>query len=157
MSLRSGGGRTVALAIQRVQFFSGLEAHGLSRRNAHFSPGAGIAANPGLAGPYAEHAKTAQFNAFPRCQRLLQALEYRVYGCFRLGPRQARPLNYMMNDVLLDQWGTSLQRFSNRFELIRVAVGTQSGIRSGLSIASRAPIGLTPTPMMLQVLRHLGN
>ena len=39
------------------------------------------------------------------CQGLLEALEDRIHGCLRLGPREAGALDYVMDDVLFNQWG----------------------------------------------------
>src|SRR5258708_2114329 len=54
--LRALRRRTVC---QRMQFLARLEAHRLARRYAHLGAGAGIAANPGLTCPNAEHAESA--------------------------------------------------------------------------------------------------
>ncbi len=67
----------------------------------------------------------------PCGQSLLQAFEDGIDGRFCLGSGQARPLNYVMYDVLLDQGGTSLHRFRTAVEHL--------------------------TLVMLQVLRRLGN
>jgi len=46
-----------------VQFLAGLEPNSFSRSDADFGAGAGIAADSGFAGAYAEYAKSAQFDA----------------------------------------------------------------------------------------------
>jgi len=99
----SGAGRTAGL--KRMQFLARLEAHSLARSDAHFGAGAWIAANPGFAGADAENAKSAQFNALSGGQGLLQALENRIHRSFCLGARQARALDYLMDDVLFNQSG----------------------------------------------------
>jgi hypothetical protein len=91
-----------------VQFLAWLEAHGLARRDAYFGTGAGIAADASLASADAENAKASQFDAFAVGESLLQALENCVYSSLCLGAGQARALNHMMDDVLLNQSGTSL-------------------------------------------------
>ena len=88
-----------------MQFLAGFEAHGLSGGDADLGSGTGIAANAGFAGADAENAKSAQFDALAGSQGLLQALEDRIDRCFRLGARQAGALDYLMDDVLFNQWG----------------------------------------------------
>jgi hypothetical protein len=88
-----------------VQLFARLETYGLAGSNADLGTGAGIAADPGFAGADTENAKSTQFDAFAGCQSLFQALEDRIHRSFRLGARQARALNYVMDDVLFNQWG----------------------------------------------------
>ena len=88
-----------------MQFLAGLEADGLAGSDADLGAGAGIAADAGFAGADAENAKSAQFDALAGGQGLLQALENRIHRSLRLGARQARALDYMMDDVLLNQWG----------------------------------------------------
>src|ERR1700739_1739940 len=51
-----------ATILQRVQLFARLEADGLAGCDADLRPGAGIAANAGLARADAEDAKAAQFD-----------------------------------------------------------------------------------------------
>jgi hypothetical protein len=89
-----------------MQFFARLEAYGFAGSYAYFGSGAGISADSGFARADAEDAKSAQFDALAGGQSLLQALEYRIHGGFRLGARQARAPNYLMYDVLLNQKGT---------------------------------------------------
>ena len=114
-----------------MQFFAWFEAHGLSRGNADFGAGAGIATDTGFAGANAENAKPAQFDALAGCQGQFQALENRIHRGLCLGARQARALDYVMDDVLLNQWGN-------------LAGAT------GLNV-------LRPTLLMLQVSQRLGN
>ena len=88
-----------------VQFLAGLEADSFAGSDADFGAGAGIAADAGFAGADAEDAKSAQFDALAGGQSLLEALEDRIHGCFRLGARQAGALDDVMDDVLFNQWG----------------------------------------------------
>ena len=88
-----------------MQFFTGLEAYGLSRRDADLGAGSGIAADAGFAGADAENAESAQFDTLAGGKSLLEALEDGIHRGFCLGPRQARALDNMMDDVLLNQWG----------------------------------------------------
>jgi hypothetical protein len=88
-----------------MQFLAGFEAHGFSRSDADFGAGAGVAAYAGFAGADAENAKSAQFDALAGGQGLLQALKNRIHRGLCLGARQACALDYMMDDVLLNQRG----------------------------------------------------
>jgi hypothetical protein len=88
-----------------VQFLARFKADGFTGRNADFSPGAGIAANPGFAGTDAENAESTQFNALTRGQGLLQALKDRIHRGLCLGARQAGALDNLMDNVLFNQWG----------------------------------------------------
>jgi hypothetical protein len=99
----SGVGRSAIL--EHVQFFAGLEAHGLAGSDADLGAGSWIAADAGFAGADAENAKPAQFDALAGCQSLLKALEDRIHRSFRLGARQARALDNVMDDVLFNQRG----------------------------------------------------
>ena len=98
--------RLVAVAVsERVQFFAGLEAHSFAGSDADLGAGAGIAADAGFAGADAEDAKPAQFDALAGRQSLFQALEDRIHRSLSLGAGQARALDHVMNDVLLNQSG----------------------------------------------------
>jgi hypothetical protein len=89
-----------------MQFLAWFEADCLPRGYAHLSAGAGIAADTGFSRADAENAKSAQFDALAGGQSLLEALEDRIHRGLCLGTRQARALDYMMDDVLLNQWST---------------------------------------------------
>jgi hypothetical protein len=88
-----------------MQFFTGLEAHSLSGRDANFSPSAGIAPDAGFARANAEHAKTAQLNALTCCQGFFQALKYGIDCRFGLSAGQACAFDHMVHDVLFNQSG----------------------------------------------------
>jgi hypothetical protein len=88
-----------------MQFLARFEAHCLAGRNAHLGAGPGISAYASFAGADAENAKSAQFDALSGGKGLFQALEDRIHRSFCLGARQTRALDYMMDDVLLNQWG----------------------------------------------------
>ena len=88
-----------------MQFFTGLEAHGLARRDADFSAGSRIAADAGFACANAEDAESTQFNALTCCQGFFQPFEDCVDCCFGLGARQACALDHMVDDVLFNQSG----------------------------------------------------
>jgi len=91
---------------QRMQFLARLESNGLSGGDADLGSGAWVSADAGFAGADAEDAEAAQLNALTGSQGLLEALEDSIHRGFRLGAGQARALNHMMDDVLLNQWGT---------------------------------------------------
>ena len=88
-----------------MEFFTRLETDGFAGGYADFGSGARIAADSGFTGSDAENAESAQLNALAGGKSLLQALEDRIHRGFRLGPRQSRALDYLMDDVLLNQWG----------------------------------------------------
>jgi hypothetical protein len=88
-----------------VQVFSGLEAHRLAGGDADFSAGAGVAADACFACADAENSESAQFDALACCESLFEALENRIHSSFGLAAGKARALDYVMDDVLLNQWG----------------------------------------------------
>jgi hypothetical protein len=88
-----------------VQFLAGFEANGFPWGNADLGAGSGIAADACFAGSDAKNAESAQFDALAGRQGLLEALEDRIHRSFRLGTRQARALDDVMDDVLFNQWG----------------------------------------------------
>jgi hypothetical protein len=88
-----------------MQFLARLEAHCLARSDAHFGACAWVAANASFAGADAEYAKSAKFDALSGGQGLLKALEDRIHRSFCLRARQARALDYLMDDVLFNQSG----------------------------------------------------
>ena len=89
---------------QRVQFLARLESDRFAGCNADLGAGPRIAANTGLAGTDAENAKSAQFDAITGGESLLEALKNRIHRGFSLGAGQARALDYIVNNVLFDQW-----------------------------------------------------
>ncbi len=89
-----------------VQFLPWLKAHGLSWGDADLGAGAGIAADAGFAGADTENAESAQFDALACSQGFLEALEDCIDCGLRLGAGQAGALDDLMDDILLDQWGT---------------------------------------------------
>jgi hypothetical protein len=88
-----------------MELFSGLEAYCFARGDADLGSSAGIAADAGFSGADAENAKSAQFDALACGEGLLEALEDGIHGSFCLGARQAGALDYVMDDVLFNQWG----------------------------------------------------
>ena len=116
---------------QGMKFLARFKADSFSRSDAHLGAGARITADACFAGADAENAKSAQFNALTGGQGLLEALENGIHRSLRLGPRKAGALDYMMDDVLLNQRGN-------------LAGAT------GMTV-------LRPEGLMLQVLRRLWN
>ena len=114
-----------------MQFLARFEAYSLAGGDANLGAGSRIAADPGLAGAHTEDAKPAQFDALTGGESLFEALENRIHRSFCLAAGEACALDYMMDDVLLNQWGN-------------LAGAT------GMTV-------LRPTEMMLQVLCRLGN
>ncbi len=94
-------------AFQPLQFFAGLEAHGLTGRDAYLCPSPGIAADTGLPGFYGEYAKPAKLDPLAGNQRLLHAIEDSVDGGLRLGPWQSGSLYNSLDKILLDQDGSA--------------------------------------------------
>ena len=104
MQLFRGLGWCIAVC-QRMQLLAGLEPYRFARSDADFSAGAGIAANAGLAGSDAEDAEASQFDPLACCKGLLETLEDSIHGRLSLNARQARALDYVVYDVLLNQCG----------------------------------------------------
>jgi|SRR5579862_9010187 len=88
-----------------MQFLARFKPHCFARCNADLGSGAGIATDSSFASAHAEDAKSAQFDALARSQCLFQAFEDCVDGCFGLCARQTGALDYVMDDVLFNQWG----------------------------------------------------
>jgi dCTP deaminase len=86
-----------------VQLFTGLEADCFTGGDADFSPGAGVTADAGFARPDAEDAEAAEFDAIAAGEGVFQPFEHCIHGGFRLGPRQACPLDDVVDNILLDQ------------------------------------------------------
>ena len=86
-----------------MEFFAGLETNGFAGSDTDFSASARITADAGFTRSDAENAESAQFYAVARGKRLLEPFEYGVYRCLSLGPRQACPLDHVMDNILLDQ------------------------------------------------------
>jgi hypothetical protein len=88
-----------------MEFLPGFEADSLAGSDADLGAGSRIAANAGFASADAKNAKSAQFDALAGGQGLLEALEYCIHRSLRLSAGEASALDYMMDDVLLNQWG----------------------------------------------------
>jgi hypothetical protein len=94
-----------------MQLLAWFKPHRFAWSDTDLGACSGIAANTGFAGADAEYAKSAQFDALSGGEGLLQALEDRIHRGFCLDAWQARALDYMMDDVLLNQWGNLTGKF----------------------------------------------
>jgi len=74
-----------------VKVLAGLEAYGLAGDDADFGSGAGVTADPGLAGLYGEDSEAAELDAVASDHAFLHAIEDRVDGglCLRAGKSSA--------------------------------------------------------------------
>ena len=95
-----------------LKLFAGLEADGLARRNAHLFPGAGIAADAGLARLHTEDAEAAEFDALAAAESLLQRLENSLNGLLGFGAADVRSGDDGIYDIELDH--AILPRFRGR-------------------------------------------
>ena len=102
-----------AAGVESVKFLAGFKANRFAGGDADFSAGAGIAANAGFARADAEDAESPQLDSLARAESLFQSLEDRVNSGLRLGSGQTSALDHVMDDVLLDQRGTSLDDFAD--------------------------------------------
>lgn len=100
-----------------MQIFAGLEADGTARCNADFGSGTRVAPDAGFAGPHVEHAETTQLDAIPVSQRALEALEDGFDSSLGFYAGQSGTLNYLMYDVLLNQWLSPETRTRNAASL----------------------------------------
>src|SRR6266850_1215472 len=72
-------------ALEALEFFAGLEAHGFAGRNVDFFTGAGIAADAGLARLDAKNAKAAELDELGAPEGLLEGFENGFDGLVGLG------------------------------------------------------------------------
>ena len=94
--------------LEALELFSGLEADGFAGRNVDFFPGAGIAADAGLARLDAEDAKAAELDALAAAEGLLERFENGFGGLLSLGAADVRRGDDGVYDVQLNH--TSLRR-----------------------------------------------
>ena len=92
-----------AVGVQRMQFLARFKAYCLAGGDAYLGAGTWVAADAGFACADAEDAKSAQFDALTGGESLFKALEDRIHRGLCLGAGQARALDNMMDDVLLNQ------------------------------------------------------
>src|SRR3974390_2877712 len=105
--------RRVERLLQSLQLLTGLEAHGLTRRNRDFRSGTRVAADARLPRLYVEDAEAAQLDAVALLQSLFHGFENGLDRHFRLGFSNAGFVDNLVNNVELDQsislraWGRS--------------------------------------------------
>jgi hypothetical protein len=130
-----------------MQFLPWLKSNGFAWGNADFGTSAGVAANAGLPGADAKYPESTEFDAFARRQRFFQPFEDRVYRSFGFGAGKPGALDYMMDNVLLDQSGYLVRAPKYVTEVRRKSFGP------GATEETLA----RPTQLMVQILFHLGN
>jgi hypothetical protein len=91
------------LIVEQVEFFSGLEADGLSRSDTDFRAGARIAADAGFPGAHIEDAKAAELDALAFRQGALQRFKDGIDGRLGFVALQTGTLNHLVNNVLFNQ------------------------------------------------------
>jgi hypothetical protein len=89
---------------QFVQVFAGFEADGAAGSDADFRSGARVAADAGFAGPDVEDAEAAELDAISFGKRSFEAFKDGLDGSLGFYAGQSGTLNYLMYDVLLNQW-----------------------------------------------------
>jgi len=89
---------------QLVEVFTRLEAHGAAGSNADLGPGTGIASDARFTRPDIEHSKAPKLDAVAPGQGAFQAIEDGFDGGLGFYAGQSGTLNYLMYDVLLNQW-----------------------------------------------------
>jgi hypothetical protein len=87
-----------------VEVFAGFEADGTAGSDADFSSGARVASDAGFAWPDVEDAETAQLDTIPFGERSFEAFKDCFDGGLSFYAGQSGTLNYLMYDVLLNQW-----------------------------------------------------
>ncbi|SPE31201.1 hypothetical protein SBA2_60032 [Acidobacteriia bacterium SbA2] len=88
---------------KRLQFLARFEAHGLPRRNTHFSARPGVTADTGLAGPDVKDTKATQFDAVASGEGFLHGVENGLDRDFRFGFGDASAIYHIVNDIQLYQ------------------------------------------------------
>jgi len=91
------------LRVERVQFLARLKTHCLARRNCDLGASPWITTDTRFTWAYGEDAKAAQLDPFATLQRIFQRLKNGFDRRFAFVAGQTRPLDYLMNDVLLNQ------------------------------------------------------
>lgn len=87
-----------------MKVFARLEADGAAWRDADFGTGTRIASNAGFAWAHVEDAKAAEFDAVAASEGALEAFKDSFDGGLSFDAGQSGTLNYLMYDVLLNQW-----------------------------------------------------
>jgi hypothetical protein len=87
-----------------MKIFARFEAHGAAWSDADFGSRARVAANAGFAWTDVEYAKAAELDAVSFGKRPFQTFENGFDGGLGFDAGQSGTLNYLMYDVLLNQW-----------------------------------------------------
>lgn len=87
-----------------MQVFAGFEAHRAAGRDADLGSSAWVAADAGFAGPHVEDAESTQLDAISLGKRSFETFKDGFDGGLGFNAGQSGTLNYLMYDVLLNQW-----------------------------------------------------
>jgi len=90
--------------VQFVEVFAGFEAHGFAGGDADFRSGARVAANSCFSGPDVEDAEAAELDAVSIGECAFETFKDGFDGGLGFHAGQSGTLNYLMYDVLLNQW-----------------------------------------------------
>jgi hypothetical protein len=87
-----------------VEVFAGFEADGSAGSDTDFCSGARVAADSGFAGADVEDSEAAQLDAISLGEGAFEAFKDGFDGGLGFYAGQSGTLNYLMYDVLLNQW-----------------------------------------------------
>lgn len=87
-----------------MEVFAGFEADGAAWGDADFGSSARIASYAGFARPHVEDAEAAQLDTVAAGEGALEAFKDSFDGGLGFDAGQSGTLNYLMYDVLLNQW-----------------------------------------------------
>ncbi len=85
-----------------MKVFASFEAYGAAWLNIDFGACAGIASDTGFARLDGEHTKAAQLDSITICQGFFHPFEYFFNGLFGPCSGQPSPVDYPLDQVLLD-------------------------------------------------------
>jgi hypothetical protein len=94
--------RNTKLALERLQFLAGLEAHRFPGRNADFLAGARISADACLTGTDVEYTEAAQLDSFTFAKRTFHGFKDRFHGLFGLGAAYSGLVYHRIYNIQLD-------------------------------------------------------
>ncbi|HXO94678.1 MAG TPA: hypothetical protein VN825_11110 [Candidatus Acidoferrum sp.] len=87
-----------------MKVFARFKADGAAWGDADFGSRARVTADTGFARPDVEDPESAEFDAVSLGERPFQAFKYGFDGGLGFDAGQSGTLNYLMYDVLLNQW-----------------------------------------------------
>jgi hypothetical protein len=93
-----------------LEFFAWFEADSFAGRDADFFAGAGVAADAGFAGLYAEDAEAAEFDTLAAAESLLERFENGFDGLFGFGAADESLGHNRIHDVQLNHTRLLLPR-----------------------------------------------